>query len=230
MDITRINGYGPDHECWVGGGHEMGPPRMRSVHASSNSAQAEVLSVIDGFLQLRVPSGDAVWVWSHEPWTADAGAPVTVGEVVQLHAADVVSDGDVSWVRAVTRVDEFDAGEARRIASGLVRRCGECGQLDCDGAQGCPWLAGDFYAFELTANMGDGRYVVGLGSGMARIVERDGVLYPAQRLGTIAAMGHAAYWEDPGDADLEEIVRSARRDPQLDYGPGAPRRERRQKR
>ena len=87
-----------------------------------------------------------------------------------------------------------------------------------------------FYTFELTANMGDGRYVVGLGSGMARIVERDGVLYPAQRLGTIAAMGHAAYWEDAGDADLEEIVRSARRDPQLDYGPGAPRRERRQKR
>lgn len=82
-------------------------PRMRSVHASSNSAQAEVLSVVDGLLQLRVPNGGAVWVWSHEPWTADAGAPVTVGEVVQLHAADVVSDGDVSWVRAVTRVDEW---------------------------------------------------------------------------------------------------------------------------
>lgn len=222
MKIERINGYGPDHECWHGGGHQMSPPRMRSVHERPSSQEARVEEVRDGFLRLRVGGGE-LWVWNHDSWEGT----VRVDDVLLFHEhADVISDLEVTWLRAICRVDEFDVVEARRIGQGRIRRCGECGQAECRGGDACGWLSRDFERFEVIADMGDGAYVVDLGDKMGRVVQRGGTLFPAQRIGSIAAMGQSAYWNFEVDVDLEELAATAIRDPDLNYGMLEPRRER----
>lgn len=223
MKIERINGYGPEHECDHGGGHLMSPPRMRSVRERPNSIEARALEMRDGFLRVALYDGREQWLWHHEAWDD----VVKVGDTVLYHdRAKVVSDSEMTWLRAVCEVAQFDAWEARRIARGYVRRCGECGSARCSDPATCPWLTGDFDMFDVLADMGDDAYVVDLDEKMGRIVERGGTVYPAQRIGSIAAMGQSAYWNFEVDVDLEELAATATRDPDLNYGMLEPRRER----
>ena len=61
----------------------------------------------------------------------------------------------------------------------------------------------------VVADMGDERYVIHLGDGQAQIVAAHaGVLYPPQKMASIAAMGHAAYWTyfEPDEKPVTKVL------------------------